>query len=146
MKNRDLDRDFGEISKEEEQGKNGSEQKAKKGKRSVASTVLCLIGIAMMLFAGWNLYTFFKDYADSNALYSGIEQEYVTKNTQEDNTQSTESSEEEIPWYEMYTVDLEGVKDMNSDVIGWIVHETEEISYPILYSGDNTTYRFLLRT
>ena len=91
-----------------------------------------------MLFAGWNLYTFFKDYADSNALYSGIEQDYVTKNTQEENTESTE--EVEIPWYEMYTVDLEGVESMNSDVIGWIVHETEEISYPILYSGDNTTY------
>ena len=30
MKNRDLDRDFGEISKEEEQGKNGSEQKPRR--------------------------------------------------------------------------------------------------------------------
>ena len=138
MKNRDLDRDFGEIAKEEEQGTKASEKKAPKGKRSVVSMVLCLIGIGMMLFAGWNLYTFFKDYADSNALYSGIEQEYVTKNTQEENTESTE--EVEVPWYEMYTVDLEGVKDMNSDVIGWIDHETEEISSPILYSGDNTTY------
>ena len=140
MSNKDLDRDFSEAAQEEEMEQPALEEKKKKKKKnSVFSIALLLIGIAMMIFSGWKLYTFFKDYADSNALYGNLEENYVVKNTQaETNTESTE--EQEIPWYDMYTVDLEGVEDMNSDVIGWFVHETEEISYPILYSGDNTTY------
>lgn len=141
MGNRDLDRDFNEIAQEEEMNRGQSFSTPTKKKRGIFSIALCFIGIGMMLFAGWNLYTFFKDYADSNALYGDLEESYVTKNTQEEDSQNTESTEvEEIPWYEMYTVDLEGVEAMNSDVIGWFVHETEEISYPILFSGDNTTY------
>lgn len=140
MSNRDLDRDFAEISQEEELERSDSGKKKKKKKNSPVSIILCLIGIAMMGYAGWNLYTFFKDYADSNALYNNIEKNFVVKNTQEESSDIESTESVEIPWYEMYTVDLEGVEEMNSDVIGWIVHETEEISYPILYSGDNTTY------
>lgn len=138
MSNKDLDRDFAEIAREEEMEQLSSGKKQMKKKNNVFSVILCFLGIAMMAYAGWNLYTFFKDYADSNALYADLEESYVTPNIQEKNTESTEVVE--IPWYEMYTVDLEGVEKVNSDVIGWLVHETEDISYPILYSGDNTTY------
>ena len=43
-------------------------------------------------------------------------------------------------WYNMFSVDFNSLKNVNSEVIGWIVWENDDISYPILYSGDNTKY------
>ncbi len=43
-------------------------------------------------------------------------------------------------WYDMYTVDFATLDTINPDIIGWVVWENEDISYPILYSGDNSTY------
>ena len=37
-------------------------------------------------------------------------------------------------------VPVEEIQKENSDVVGWILFESEPISYPILYSGDNETY------
>lgn len=43
-------------------------------------------------------------------------------------------------WYDMYTVDFATLDTINPDIVGWVVWENEDISYPILYSGDNSTY------
>jgi len=43
-------------------------------------------------------------------------------------------------WYGIIDVDLNGLKSVNPDIIGWIYFEAADISYPILYSGDNSTY------
>ncbi len=86
-------------------------------------------GIILVLFAGWKLYSIFSDYSYSNKLYDTMEEEYVE-----------ESTEEDAEWYELASVDLEGLQEENPDVIGWIYFENEEISYPVLYSGDNSTY------
>lgn len=43
-------------------------------------------------------------------------------------------------WYDMYTVDFATLDNINPDIVGWVVWENEDISYPILYSGDNSTY------
>lgn len=46
----------------------------------------------------------------------------------------------EIPWYRRIRVNFERLKERNPEVVGWIFFENESISYPILYSGDNTKY------
>lgn len=38
------------------------------------------------------------------------------------------------------TVDFEGLQKINEDIVGWIHFENEDISYPVLYSGDNSKY------
>lgn len=88
-----------------------------------------VLGLVLVIVAGWNLYRIFKDYHDSNELYDTMEEEYAEEN-----------SEAEVPWYEMFTVDLEGLQEDYPDVVGWIYFENEEISYPVLYSGDDSTY------
>lgn len=105
------------------------EQKAQRLK-TCGTAALFVAGIALVLFAGWNLYHIFKDYHDSNALYEDMEEQYAQESTQE----------EDVPWYEMISVDLAGLQAENPDVVGWIYFENEEISYPVLYSGDNETY------
>ena len=51
-----------------------------------------------------------------------------------------ESDEPDDLWYGKINVDFEGLKAVNSDIVGWICFEAANISYPILYSGDNETY------
>lgn len=43
-------------------------------------------------------------------------------------------------WYEWLSVDFEGLRKVNRDVVGWIFFENNSISYPILAGGDNTEY------
>ena len=39
-------------------------------------------------------------------------------------------------------MDFDGLNELNPDIVGWIYFENGDISYPILYSGDNETYLY----
>jgi sortase B len=54
--------------------------------------------------------------------------------------QQEDTEQEEFHWYEMASVDLAGIQAENSDVIGWLFFENEDLSYPILFSGDDDLY------
>lgn len=117
-------------------------EKAGSGKRASEknnpiqnASVLLLLGVGCLLIgvAGFNIYRIFHDYNSSNNLYDELEDDYVT-------TISKEEESEKVPWYEMISVDLASLQEQNSDVKGWIYFENEDISYPILYSGDDDTY------
>ncbi len=110
-----------------------NKEQKKKRSRSIVSTIILLLGIALIVVSGIQLFRIGRDYNQSNKLYEEVAKEAVV-------VKQTESTKKEIPWYEFATVDLDPVKEINSDVIGWIYFENEEISYPILYSGDNDTY------
>lgn len=101
-----------------------------KKNNSVVWKIVMLMGAAMVLFAGWNIYRISKDYSDSNALYSKISDTYV----------ATEKEKKEGKWYDVAQVNLQELKKQNGDVTGWLYFENEDISYPIMYSGDDTTY------
>lgn len=101
-----------------------------KKNNSVVWKIVMLMGAAMVLIAGWNIYRILKDYSDSNALYSKISDTYV----------ATEKEKKEGKWYDVAQVNLQELKKQNGDVTGWLYFENEDISYPIMYSGDDTTY------
>lgn len=101
-----------------------------KKNNSVVWKIVMLMGVAMVLIAGWNIYRISKDYSDSNALYSKLSDTYV----------ATEKKKKEEKWYEAAQVNLQELKKQNQDVNGWLYFENEDISYPIMYSGDDTTY------
>lgn len=114
------------------QQENG-ENNTKKKNGSVVWKLVMLLGIGMILIAGWNIYRISKDYNDSNALYDALSDSYVTAD------QKTQEAQEE-KWYESAQIDLEKLQKKNGDVTGWLYFENEDISYPIMYSGDDTTY------
>ena len=70
----------------------------------------------------------------------------TAKTAKSDENNKREISEKEaLPadgreWYQLASVDLERLTAAYPDVVGWIYFENEKISYPIVYSGDNTTY------
>lgn len=111
----------------------GEESETKKKKTNPVVIVIALVGFAMVIFATVELLGIFKDYNDSNELYADVNDKYVE-------TSSNNSEVKDIPWYELVEIDLAGVKSQNEDVIGWLYFENEEISYPIMFSGDNDFY------
>ena len=105
-------------------------------KRGFISYLLLIVGIVLVIFSGYNLFKIFMDYKTSDDTYDKLQKEYVSESS-EKNTESTES---ETPWYDDITVDFASLKEQNDDVIGWIYFENEDISYPIMYSGDDSYY------
>lgn len=52
-----------------------------------------------------------------------------------------ESQEEADPWIQtLGTVDLSALRDVNSDILGWITIPDTELSYPVLTGRDNQYY------
>lgn len=53
---------------------------------------------------------------------------------------SMEHDASDALWYGAINVDLDGLREVNKDIIGWLYFEAADISYPVLYSGDDETY------
>ena len=124
---------------------------------------ILLLGIVLVVFAGVKLYQRYADREASNRLYEDLNEQYIlgpeqilsyaeelVSPSEEDSTGKDDVSEEEaadevpevkeLPWYRMTRVNFEALKEINQDVVGWISFENEDISYPIVYSGDNSKY------
>lgn len=43
-------------------------------------------------------------------------------------------------WYGMMDVDIAGLQAVNPETVGWLYFEDADISYPIMYSGDDDKY------
>lgn len=118
-------------------------EKQKKWKKNLLYDGILLAGILLVLCAGIGFYQKHKDYEKSNDFYDKLSEQYVSKHEVEGLSSSSRMETEEqleVPWYQMIDVNLRGLKRLNGDVIGWIFFENEDISYPILYSGDDETY------
>ncbi len=107
------------------------DKQGKKAKRirGFGYNLLIIIGILLVVFSAYNLIKIFSDYKSSNDIYEKIENQCVEKN-----------KEQEAPWYDMIRVDFANLKAKNEEVVGWIFFENEDISYPIMYSGDDEYY------
>ncbi|MBR4706730.1 MAG: class B sortase [Pseudobutyrivibrio sp.] len=77
-----------------------------------------------------------------------LQREYVAESSENEDLAdkpdassfNTNEATEDDPnaWYHDIDVDFEGLKEINSDIVGWIYFEGDVgISYPLLYSGDD---------
>lgn len=130
-----------------------SEQKNVK-KVNVMSLILILIGVVCIGVAGYGLFGIYMDYKVGDDIYNEAEDEYVQIHipVEEPETDAegvlvteeleTESEEPKGPWYEMATVNVEGLQNKYSDVVGWMFFEDGLISYPVMHSYSNDTYLY----
>ena len=88
-----------------------------------------------------------KDYRVSEKLYQDTKDKYVVDYSPKESIEKPDGPIiiqpepiQQRAWYDMVSVDLESLQEINPDIIGWIYFENEDISYPVLYSGDNDTY------
>ena len=129
-------------------GKKKKKNNSKSDRVLTGALILCVL---LILICIWKIGGILYDYYASNNLYDKLKDTYVAVNTEEDGQQSETEEEPAVStesdaldgnkdWYHMVDVDVVGLQRENPDVAGYIWFENEDISYPVLYSGDNTTY------
>ena len=116
---------FTSISEKKKEAEENLEVQ-KKNKTPNPKVILAL-GI-IIIFGSLVGFTYiYMGYNKSDSLYAAVTDSYTT-------------TEETTEWYDMVDVDMDALIEYNPDVIGWIYVEGTDISYPIMYSGDDETY------
>jgi sortase B len=110
------------------------------------NSVVFDVGLVMIFVSAVMLVYIFASYVTEESAYDDLREQYGTSNetTSVDASEPTdaETSDAIEAWArEAVRPDLAGLKELNSDVIGWVRFDGETyIDYPILYSGEDDTY------
>ncbi len=122
-----------------EKEKQNEENRSSKKKRSnIISNIILLAAVCVFLYAGYNLWQIFSEYNKGTSEYDAIFDQAITLEVPDvtDGAEEEEEAEKEI-----FKVDFDKLKSINSDVIGWIRFENpEQINYPVVYGVDNEKY------
>ncbi len=125
------------LKKNEKNVKEENEkQKVQKEKRNL--TILRVAGFGMIAAAAGGLIWIAAGYLQSDAEYEKLE-EYVHLPKQSAPVDG-QIEEPFLWWQEEAVVEFDKLKEINEDVIAWIAFDNLDISYPVLYSGDNGYY------
>ena len=95
--------------------------------RMINPKIILATGLLIVFSSLAGLIYIFMGYEKSNKLYAELNNE---------NLEYKDTSD----WKNMIDVDFSNLTKINSDVAGWIYVEGTDISYPIMYSGDDETY------
>ena len=123
-----------------------------KNKNNLVSIICTIVGIICIGVAGYGLWGIYQDYKVGDDVYQEAESEFVqihipVDSEEEFTTESSEVTSEApqgptVPWYELASVDVAGLKNRYPDVVGWILFENGMISYPVVHSDSNDTYLY----
>lgn len=133
----------------------------KKKSRSVPSTVILIVAVAVFCFAAFRLVSILHNYKSSNDEYRKIAESFTENRSTDENGTSdskgngstkSDSGAEDSQSSEMardliedadplVSVDWTSLKKINPDIIGWIYVDGEKtINYPVLKAKDNDYY------
>ena len=113
----------------------------KKKKFNVMSWILTLVGVICIGVSVYGLYGIYKEYKTAIDRYAKLEEEFVqVYNSSDGNSLAEEDLQ--IPWYQLISVDLEGLQKKYPDIVGWIFFEDGLISYPVMQADDNDKYLY----
>ena len=137
-----------EIFIDDELPDDSEPEKEETGKKAVLSDRLLLVGIILgaivIVIAGIKLISMTMDYRKGDKVYDTVREVVIKDEPQKGipkpDKDKTEDPEVEKPWYQSIVVDMDELKQINSDAVGWIHFENEDISYPIVRGKDNDTY------
>lgn len=112
----------------------------KQNKSSRSTVLLFLLGVALIVAALIMLVPDLLNYKQSNDTYEALKENYISEKAE--NTEvAEETGGDDSWWYTDVDVNLEELQQVNADIIGWIRFDNlEQLSYPILYSGDDEKY------
>lgn len=110
-------------------------------KDNLILTLLFLVGFIIVLISIINLSGMQHGYRETSRKYKMAKEAYVVEvEDKVDASNADEIPERDVVWYEKISVDWVGLCEVNPEIVGWIYFEDEDISYPVLYSGDNEKY------
>lgn len=124
------------------------EKEKKKKRRGVMGTILTVIILSICVggfgFSAYTLYGYYRTYKDGEDEYEKL-RTYIQENEDDgtkanaDKGESSDKEETENDNFKAPKVDFDELKDINSDIIGWIKVQGTVINYPIV-QGENNTY------
>ena len=106
--------------------------------KSKVTTLLVPAGILMIAAGGYVLASTQINYQNSNELYEDLNEEFA--GTQTGSETSGGEIDVKADWEVGLDVDFDKLKAVNPEVVGWIYFENEDISYPLMYSGEDDKY------
>lgn len=95
-------------------------------------TVIRAILLVVMLIALWALFKQLLEYKKGTDSYNALRTEMVQAVQEQPAQQEQESG--------LLEINFDELQAKNSDIVGWLAFDSVEISYPVLYSGDNSYY------
>lgn len=130
------------TEKEEQEKKLTDRQKS-----NLLYDTIIVVGILMLLGGGLSIVHKYVGEAKSKKEYDLLENEFVNASTEE----STENGQLSFQWangdnatssgittwYKQVSVNFDGLNQINDEVVAWIYFENVDISYPVLFSGDD---------
>ena len=119
-------------------------------KRDAAIALVCVVFVIVAVFSIVRIVQLHSAEIMQEQEIQALQEEFVSESgddeplvdetdTESDDIDSeSELADDSNAWYHDIDVDIEGLKEQNSDIVGWIYFEEEDsISYPLLYSGDD---------
>lgn len=113
-------------------------QRRKKTVGDYLLTLLLIIAVGVFLFAGYKLYSIYREYKVGTDEYQSIEKMAVTKNPESGEAAQNPDGTDKIQ--PPITVDFGALQSVNPDVVGWIYIEALDISYPVVQGKNNDQY------
>ena len=104
------------------------------------TVIICLL-VVVFSVAVFQVIKIIGEYHKADEVYENLQNEFVetrpnTEDTLPDETTEVPEPIEQAP----ITVDFDSLLKENSDIIGWIYCQDTLINYPVVQSGDNSTY------
>ncbi len=146
--------------------RNDSGKPPRKKKKSRAGDVISILVMAaafcVFIYAGYMLYGYYKEYQKVDEEYLNLATSYAADETETEDLDALEeafendSAAQVIDGREVQTVELEGeevslpvmanpidfesLKEVNSDIVGWLKIRALDLSYPVVQGEDNDYY------
>ncbi len=108
------------------------------------------MGLLLLALGGYGVWSVVGDYGQSRELYTSTAQQFTVERlatgsiAEISDATATDSNPSsiavQINWYEKLQVDFGQLQNLNSDIVGWLFFENEDISYPILQGKNNDVY------
>lgn len=121
-------------------------KKRKKQKGSLFRRLVVVAAVAGIAAALWHILPPYLERWQAKEDYRKLADDYVELRQDGESQSGSEADTEEAKkdwWLEDITIRFEELKKENPDIVAWIRFDHPEeldISYPVLYSGDNETY------
>jgi len=114
--------------------------------KALLTKILTAVLVLAFLFSGWQIYRIQSAYAEAREQYSELEQ-YVSAAHPADTEPEhffgeDESGETDLlkSAVESPSVDFGKLRDINPEVVGWLILDGTRVSYPIVHGEDNDFY------
>ena len=117
--------------------KKQEKESARNNKITLLLEVLCLL---VFLYAASQLWVIFSDYRNASKEYTELAEQAVTEQVMKESVEGSKDSIVEEYDNMSYFVDLDSLKEINPDTVGWIILPDSKINYPIVKSKDNAEY------